>query len=118
MSLHKVIRFALHLILVVSMGLAGAVAPLAAAEEAMANVPGAAPMDMPCADMGAMQQEPTGTPVPKSHCSLAACLGAAACLPAMPRVAAHVPAVGTFAAADVPFVPSGIIETPLRPPIA
>ena len=119
MTLRKLTRVALHLVLILSMGFAGVVAPVAAAQEAMSSVPGAAaPMDMPCDDMGAMQQAPVGDPVPKAHCSLAACLGAAACLPAMPRVAAHVPASGQFDAADVRFVPSGVIDNPLRPPIA
>jgi hypothetical protein len=119
MSLRKLTRVALHLVLVVSMSLAGAVAPVAAAEEALASIPApTAPMDMPCDDMGAMQQAPAHDPCAKAHCSLAACLGAAACLPGMARVAAHVPAAGRFDATDVPFVPSRVIDTPLRPPIA
>lgn len=119
MPLRKLTRVALHLILIVSMGLAGVVAPMAGAREAMASLPGAdMPMDMPCADMGAMPQAPAGDPAARTHCSLAACLGAAACLPVILRINAHVPAAGRFPSADVPFVPSGVLDTPLRPPIA
>jgi hypothetical protein len=119
MSLRKLTRVALHLVLILSMGLAGVVAPVAAAEEAIASLPApAAPMDMPCDHMDAMQQAPANDPCAKAHCSLAACLGAAACLPDMPRVIAHVPMPDRFDAADVPFVPSGMLDTPLRPPIA
>lgn len=118
MPLRKLIRVALHLVLVLSMGLAGVVAPVSAAKEAMASIPGAAPMDMPCAGMGAMQQTPSHGPASKAHCSLAVCLGASACLPDMPRVTAHVPIAGRPDSADMPFVPSGVIDTPLRPPIA
>lgn len=117
MPLRKLTRVALHLILILSMGLGGVVAQMAAAQEAMASIPGAAAtMDMPCDSMGAMQKAPVGDP--KAQCSLAACLGAAACTPEMPRVSAHVPASGRFDAADVQFVLSGVIDTPLRPPIA
>ncbi|UHQ19866.1 hypothetical protein LVB87_01485 [Lysobacter sp. KIS68-7] len=118
MSLRKLTRVALHLVLVLSMGLAGVMAPVSAAKEAMASIPGAAPMDMPCAEMGAMQQAPSHDPAAKAHCSLAVCLGAAACLPEMPRMTAHVPSAGRLDIADVPFVPSGVLDTPLRPPIA
>lgn len=119
MPLRKLTRVTLHLILILSMGLAGVVAPVAAAEEAIASIPvPTAPMDMPCDDMGAMQQAPADDPCAKAHCSLAACLGAAACLPGMARVTAHLPAPGRFDAADVPFVPSGVLDRPLRPPIA
>lgn len=119
MPLRNLTRVALHLILIMSMGLAGFVAPTAAAQEAIASMPGAAaPMDMPCADMQPAQQAPGRDPAPKGHCSLAACLGAAACIPEMPRVSAQVPVSADFDAADVPFVPSGILDTPLRPPIA
>lgn len=119
MPLRKLTRVALHLILVLSMGLAGVVAPVAAAEEAIAAIPAeAAPMDMPCDSMGAMHEAPADDPCAKAHCSLVNCLGAAACLPEMARVTAHVPTPGRFNSVDVHFVPTGIIDTPLRPPIA
>lgn len=118
MSLRKFTRPVLHLVLIASMSLAGAVAPMAAAADAIASLPAAAPVDMPCDDMGAMQQPPSEDPCAKAHCSLSACLGVAACLPEMAHVPAYIPAPRRFEAADVPFVPSGVVDTPLRPPIA
>src|SRR5687768_13255018 len=112
MPLRKLAHVALHLVLVLSMGLASVVAPVAAAEEATAAIPPAgAPMEMPCDHMDAMQQAPGNDPCAEAHCSLAVCLGAAACLPEMARVTAHVPTAVRFEAADVPFVPSGVLDT-------
>ncbi|BCT91687.1 hypothetical protein LYSHEL_07110 [Lysobacter helvus] len=122
MPLRNLARLALHLVLVASMSLAGVVAPVVAAQEAIASLPApavpAVAMDMPCDHMDAMQQAPATDPCAKAHCSLAACLGAAACLPAMARVSAHVPVPDRFVTIDVLFVPSRVLETPLRPPIA
>jgi hypothetical protein len=119
MPLRQLTRVAAHLVLILSMGLAGVSAPVAAAEEAIASITApTVPMDMSCDDMDAMQNAPVGDPCAKAHCSLAACLGAAACLPEVARVTAHVPMPDRFDVADVPFVPSGVLDTPLRPPIA
>ena len=119
MSLRKLCRPAIHLLLIASMMLAGAVAPVAAAREALASVPTAhAAADMPCADMDGMKPAAATDPCAKAHCSLAVCLGAAACLPEILRVTASVPAAGSFDALDVAFVAADAIDTPLRPPIA
>lgn len=119
MSLHKLCRPAIHLLVIASMILAGAVAPVAAAREALASVPtGRAASEMPCADMAGMKPAAATDPCAKAHCSLAVCLGAAACLPEILRVTASVPAADSFDAPDVAFVATGAIDTPLRPPIA
>lgn len=119
MPLRTLSRLALHLALVVLMSLAGAMASAAAVNEAVASIPAATtPMKMPCDGMGTKQQVPAGDPCASGHCSLAACLGVAACLPDIPRMAALVPASGRIDAVDVSFVPAGVIDTPLRPPIA
>jgi hypothetical protein len=112
-------RLAVHQLLIVSMLLAGAVAPVAAAQEALASIASGQPStDMPCDHMGAMPPAPATDPCAQAHCSLAVCLGAAACLPQVLRITASVPAPIRLDARDVPFVASGTIETPLRPPIA
>ena len=118
MSLRKLARVALHLILVVSMGLASVVAPVAAAQESLAAISGmSAPVDTVCAHMGDMPGKRAGEPAPKAHCSLATCLCVPACTPDMLRVVAYIPSSGYVDAPDVPFVPSGVTDNPLRPPI-
>lgn len=118
MLLRKLCRPALHLLVIAAMMLAGVVAPVAAAREALASVPaGHAARDMPCADMAGMKPAAATDPCAKAHCSLAVCLGAAACLPEILRVTASVPAIDCFSAPDSPFVATDAIDTPLRPPI-
>jgi len=119
MSLRKLCRPAVHLLVIASLALAGVVAPVAAAHEALANVSSAhAATDMPCDDMAGMKPAAATDPCAKAHCSLAVCLGAAACLPGILRVTASVPATDRLSAPDAPFVATGTIDTPLRPPIA
>jgi len=119
MSLRKLCRPAVHLLVIAAMVLAGVVAPVAAAHEALASISSAhAATDMPCADMAGMQPAAATDPCAKAHCSLAVCLGAAACLPGIVRVTASVPATDRISAPDSPFVATGAIDTPLRPPIA
>lgn len=119
MLLRKRPPMAMHVLLIVSMLLAGAVAPVAAAQEALASIASGQPAtDMPCDHMGVMPPAPATDPCAQAHCSLAVCLGAAACLPQVLRITALVPAPVRLDARDVPFVASGTLETPLRPPIA
>jgi len=119
MLLRKLCRPAVHLLVIAAMVLAGVVAPVAAAHEALASVSSRhAATDMPCADMGRVKPAAATDPCTKAHCSLAVCLGAAACLPGILRVTASVPATDAFSAPDAPFVATGAIDTPLRPPIA
>jgi hypothetical protein len=68
--------------------------------------------------MAGMQPAAATDPCAKAHCSLAVCLGAAACLPEVLRVAASVPATDRPSALDAPFVATGASDAPLRPPIA
>jgi hypothetical protein len=50
-------------------------------------------------------------------CDLSACLGTG-CLPELPRIAANVPPTATLIPWRQPRLPAGVIDTPLRPPIA
>jgi hypothetical protein len=119
MSLRKPCHPAVHLLVIAALVLAGVVAPVAAAHEALASVSSAhAATDMPCGDMAGMKPATATDPCAKAHCSLAVCLGAAACLPEVLRVTACVPATDRLGAPDAPFVATGAIDTPLRPPIA
>jgi hypothetical protein len=119
MSLRKACRPAIHLLIIAAMVLVGVVAPVAAAHEALAGVSsGHAATDMPCADMAGMKPAAAADPCAKAHCSLAVCLGAAACLPEVLRVTASVPATDRLSAPDAPFVATGASDAPLRPPIA
>ena len=85
------------------------------------------PMDMaeqgmPCGDMD--MPGPTSKPDSRSgdccaphSCDLSACLGTG-CLPELPRLAASVPPAATPIPWRQPRLPAGVIDTPLRPPIA
>lgn len=119
MLLRKRCRPAFHLLVIAAMLLASAVAPVAAAHEALASVAsGHAATDMPCAVMAGLKPDAATDPCAKAHCSLAVCLGAAACLPGILRVTASVPATDRISAPDSPFLATGAIDTPLRPPIS
>jgi hypothetical protein len=140
-------RVALHLLLALCLVIPGIAAPAqgvadelhavaaAQADDAMdaAMADGAMPasMDMPsemaahgmpCGEMH-MADAPS-KPASKSGdcctphtCDLSACLGTG-CLPELPRLAASVPPTATLIPWRQPRLPAGVVDTPLRPPIA
>ena len=78
--------------------------------------------DMPCGEM----HLPDATPKSRSGsgdcctphtCDLSACLGTG-CLPELPRLAGSVPPAATPIPWRQPRLPAGVVDTPLRPPIA
>jgi uncharacterized protein involved in copper resistance len=138
-------RVALHLLLALCLVVPGIAAPAqavadelhAAAAAQMADAMGdsmeMASMDMtgmdmsaqemPCGDMH-MVDAPSNPASKKSgdccaphSCDLSACLGTG-CLPELPRLAASVPPAATPIPWRQPRLPAGVIDTPLRPPIA
>ena len=95
--------------------------PVAAADMSMS--------DMPCGEMHMPDATPKSSESPsaspsKAHdccaphaCDLSACLGTG-CLPELPRLAASIPPAATLVPWRQPRLPAGVIDTPLRPPIA
>lgn len=98
--------------------------PATAADVSMRDMP---MEDMPCGAMHMSDATPPKSPsssparsgdccAPHS-CDLSACLGTG-CLPELPRIAASVPPVATLIPWRQPRLPAGVVDTPLRPPIA
>jgi hypothetical protein len=135
-------RVALHLLLALCLVIPGIAAPAqavsdelhAAAAAQMADEMsdsmdmGMAAMDMsaqgmPCGDMhmadapSKQAPEKSGDCCAPHTCDLSACLGTG-CLPELPRLAPSVPPAATPIPWRQPRLPAGVIETPLRPPIA
>ena len=89
---------------------------------ASVDTPDMAAHDMPCGDMhmadASSQPASTSGDCCSPHaCDLSACLGTG-CLPELPRLAASVPPAATPIPWRQPRLPAGVIDTPLRPPIA
>lgn len=127
MPLRQPTRIALHFLLAVSLVIPGIVAPAQAVADgietiATASTAHAAGMqETPCDDMETMpastdKDAPCDCCAPHA-CDFSACLGTA-CLPGLARVAAIVPPVATPLPWQQPNLPLGVIDTPLRPPIA
>ena len=123
LTAHAFTRLALHWLVVISMITTTLVAPAQAAtdalQEAAASQMAAAMADMPCADMempAATDDMPCDCCTPAS-CDLSACLGIA-CLPELPRQVAGIPQATIPTLWNAPALPTRLIDTPLRPPIA
>lgn len=127
MSPRQLTRIALHFLLAVSLVIPGIVAPAQAIADgiqavATASMSHAAGMqETPCDDMETMPAStddgaPCDCCAPHA-CDFSACLGTA-CLPGLSRVAAIVPPAATPLPWQQPNLPLGVIDTPLRPPIA
>ena len=123
MGIHRLLRAALHLLLIAGLVLPGIAAPAQTVTQALAAVAsdGKAAVHSPCDGMQmpstpdkARGQVPSGA---QHGCDLSACLGAG-CLPALPHVAAFVPEADSLIAWDQPVRPTRFLESPLRPPIA
>lgn len=125
MSSRQLIRIALHFLLAVSLIVPGIVAPaqaIADGVQAVATASMATSMQgMPCDDAAKMPASTDGTApcdcCAPHACDFSACLGIA-CLSELPRVAATVPPVAALLPRRQPALPPGVIDTPLRPPIA
>lgn len=128
MSPRRLARFALHLLLMVSLVIPGIVAPAQAiADEFQAAAKAAlvadamAAQQTPCDGMDmplyAEDSAPCDCCAAPHACDLSACLGIA-CLPELPHLAADVPPAATPLPWQQPSLPPGMIDTPLRPPIA
>jgi hypothetical protein len=120
MSLRRFLGITLHLLLAVGLVLPGIAASAQRASQAVAMVSGdaGAMSHASCDGMSMPGTSPMKTPAGSPHgCDLAACLGAS-CLPALPHLAAFVPAAESPIIADQPVPPSQLPDTPLRPPIA
>lgn len=119
-------RIAMHLFLVVALVIPGIAAPVQSVAEGLqaiaaaskADAPVMAMGDMPCddADMPAAKSKPCDCCTPQA-CDFSACLGTA-CLPELPRVTAMVPPAEVLLPWQGPAYVPGVIENPLRPPIA
>ena len=133
-------RIALHLLLALCLVVPGIAAPAQAVadelhaaaaarmSDAMSDSMDMAAMDvsmqgMPCGEMH-MADAPSKATSDKSgdccaphSCDLSACLGTG-CLPELPRLAASVPPAATLVPWRQPRLPAGVVDTPLRPPIA
>lgn len=125
MSLRRLIRLALHWLVIVSMIATTLVAPVQAATDTLQSAAvaqmAATMADMPCDDddMDTAATE-HGTPCDccsPASCDLSACLGTA-CLPELLRLVADIPAVTVRMPWNAPAPPFRPIDTPLRPPNA
>lgn len=119
MSLHQSSRIALHLLLAVFLVVPGIIAPAQAVADLFhAPVAEASAMGTPCEDMAmpASDASPCDCCEPGA-CDLAACLGTG-CLPELHGMVANVPPAAMQLPWWQPHLPSGVADTPLRPPIA
>jgi hypothetical protein len=122
MRLRRLLRAALHLLLIAGLVLPGIAAPAQGATQALATAAsgGKAMTHAPCDGMQDPMQDAAHGRLPagaQHGCDLSACLGSG-CLPSLPHVAAFIPEAGSLVAWDQPMSPSRHLETPLRPPIA
>ena len=124
MPLRQSARFVLHLLLVVALAVPGGIAPAQAVadllpEHAAASVGDMPFGELPCDQMGASAGDaaPEGDCRTPHDCDFSACLGTS-CLPELPRMVAGVPAGASVVPWRQPELPAGVIDTPLRPPIA
>lgn len=123
MRLNRLTRIALHLLLAAFLVVPGIAASAQAVAGAVQAAASAATADMaeagrPCDLMGhsSAEQPPCDCCVPQA-CDFSACLGTG-CLPELPRLVAAIPPVAVAAPWRQSPVPTGVTETPFRPPIA
>lgn len=125
MSLRRLTRIALHLCLAVGLVVPGVAAPAQAIIDAVqvagdASTASAMSDAMPCGGMdmplATDETAPCDCCAP-DVCDFSACLGVA-CLPQLPRVADTAPPATSPLPWQQPALPPGVIDNPLRPPIA
>lgn len=118
MSRHPLIRWTVHLLLILALVLPGTAAPAQAVADALSAL-ATQDAEMPCDGMQTAPEHRAGMPCDcceHGKCDISACLGTG-CLFAPPRLVAAIPLTNAPQPWRRPAPPSHTIETPLRPPI-